>query len=154
MAQAPAGDARRPAVQPAPATYQELERLYLDGKISAKQYQKYFNEIKSRPAPPPGVAVQPAPLPAPAPLPKPVNPPTAAVPPNKNEQINAVESKMDDLIKAKAAREKAATNAPPPVAAGPKSKRDRLNDLLRLYIEGKITEPEMNERRAKIIAEP
>ena len=51
---------------------------------------------------------------------------------------------MDELIKAKAAREKA-TNAPPaqPVVAGPKTKRDQLNDLLRQYIEGKITESEM-----------
>lgn len=145
MAQASAADPRHPAVPAAPATYQELERLYLDGKISAKQYQKYANEIKSHPAPPPPIAVRPAPLPAPTP------PPT---PPAKNDQINTVETKMDELIKAKAAREKAATNAPAPVATGPKSKRDRLNDLLRLYIEGKITEPEMNERRAKIISEP
>jgi hypothetical protein len=158
--QAPASDAKRPAIQAAPATYQELERLYLDGKISAKQYQKYANEIKSRPAPPPSVAVQPAPLPATAqpsqslPPRPPVNPPTATAPPSKNDQVNAVEAKMDELIKAKAARDKAATNTPPPVATGPKSKRDRLNDLLRLYIEGKITEQEMNERRAKIISEP
>ena len=61
---------------------------------------------------------------------------------------------MDALIKARAAREKA-TNAPPrTVTAGPKTKRDRLNDLLRLYIEGKISETELNERRSKIIAEP
>src|SRR3982751_2775819 len=36
-----------------PMTYADLERLYLDGKISAKQYQRLLNEMKSRPAPPP-----------------------------------------------------------------------------------------------------
>src|SRR5438477_8721628 len=116
------GDARRAqanAVQPMPMTYADLERLYLDGKITAKQYQKYLNEMKSRPAPPP-VAAQPAPLPppspvplptpqrlpAPAPQPLPTTPPAPAVSP-KNERINEVEAKMDELIKAKAAREKA-----------------------------------------------
>jgi len=32
-----------------PMTYADLERLYLDGKISAKQYQRLLNELKSRP---------------------------------------------------------------------------------------------------------
>ena len=61
---------------------------------------------------------------------------------------------MDALIRAKAAREKATNTPPRSVTAGPKTKRDRLNDLLRQYIEGKISETELNERRAKIIAEP
>src|SRR5690349_6449005 len=39
-----------------PMTYADLEHLYLDGKISAKQYQRLLNEMKSRPAPPPPVA--------------------------------------------------------------------------------------------------
>ncbi len=62
---------------------------------------------------------------------------------------------MDELIKAKAARDKAATNTPPRTATvGPKTKREKLNDLLRLYIEGKISETELNERRGKVLAEP
>ena len=61
---------------------------------------------------------------------------------------------MDALIRAKAAREKSTNTPPRSVTAGPKTKRDRLNDLLRLYIEGKISETELNERRAKILAEP
>src|SRR5678815_1701961 len=98
-----------------PMTYADLEKLYLDGKISAKQYQKFLNEIKSRPVQPP-VTVQPSPLP-PAITPPPVNPPTVTVTPttslpppvvqtSKDNQINAVESKMDELLRAKAAREK------------------------------------------------
>src|SRR5258705_2565293 len=50
-----------------PMTYADLERLYLDGKISAKQYQRLLNEMKSRPAPPPvatpgGAQVVPGPV--------------------------------------------------------------------------------------------
>jgi len=139
-------------------TTADLERLYLSGKISAKQYQKLLNDVKTAPAPvvatpakpPRTAAVPPAPT---TPTPSAV---TNAAPPGTNDdKINEVEAKMDELIKAKAAREKA-TNAPPaqPVVAGPKTKREQLNDLLRQYIEGKITETEMNEKRAKIIAEP
>ena len=148
-----------------PMTYADLERLYLEGKISAKEYQKLLADIKSRPLP--------APAPAPAqpvpPQPKPQTPPqknpsTAVVSPstnrpavtavrtNQQDTISDVEAKMDALIKA---RQKATNTAPPrTVTAGPKTKRERMNDLLRLYIEGKISETELNERRAKIIAEP
>jgi len=133
-------------------TYADLERLYLDGKISAKQYQRLLNEIQSHPQPPAASTTQPKAQPAPSAAAQP-----AAVPPNTNKEdkINEVENKMDALIRAKEARDKAATNAAPrPTVAGPKTKRDRLNDLLRLYIEGKITETDLNERRAKILAEP
>src|SRR5436305_12558283 len=62
-----------------PMTYADLERLYLDGKISAKEYQKLLADIKSRP--------QIAPVPAkPAPPPANTAPksPGAAVAPNTN----------------------------------------------------------------------
>jgi len=131
-----------------PMTYADLEHLYLDGKISAKQYQRLLNEMKSRPAPPPVATPGGAQA-----VPGPVQTNRAPVLNTSDEKINQVENKMDELIKAKAARDKA-TNAPTRTAAGPKTKRERLNDLLRLYIEGKITEPELNERRAKILAEP
>jgi hypothetical protein len=132
-----------------PMTYADLEHLYLDGKISAKQYQRLLNEMKSRPAPPPVATPGGAQA-----VPGPVQTNRSPVLTTSDEKINQVENKMDELIKAKAAREKAITNAPPRTAAGPRTKRERLNDLLRLYIEGKITEPELNERRAKILAEP
>jgi len=149
-------------------TYADLERLYLDGKISAKQYQKLLNEIKSRPAPPPTAATRPAvpaqpiapvaarPAPAPAQTNKvAVQTPKPAPQTNRDDKITDVEAKMDELIKAKAARDKAATNPPPRTATvGPKTKREKLNDLLRLYIEGKISETELNERRGKVLAEP
>src|SRR6185503_17312284 len=126
-----------------------------DGKITARQYQKYLNELKSRPTEETTPASSKAAVPTnnPSVMRPPTNAPTVTLPPAKNDQITAVETKMDELLKAKAAREKAATNTAPTLSTGPKTKRDRLNELLRLYIEGKITEPEMNERRAKIIAE-
>jgi hypothetical protein len=68
---------------------------------------------------------------------------------------------MDELLALKAARERAAaTNRAPDLstnstaAAGPRSKRDRLNDLLRLVVEGKITDAEYKEKRSKIVSEP
>src|SRR2546426_11966455 len=46
-----------------PMTYADLERLYLEGKISAKEYQKLLADIKSRPipAPPPVQSASPQP---------------------------------------------------------------------------------------------
>src|SRR6266849_3597270 len=70
-----------------PMTYEDLERLYLDGKISAKEYQKLLADIKSRPvvAPPPA---KPTPPPAAtAPVPKPS---AAAASPNTNRPPVAV----------------------------------------------------------------
>src|SRR6266516_7228192 len=52
-------------------TYADLERLYLDGKISAKEYQKLLADLKSRPN------VTPAPA-------RPAPPPSATTPAPKN----------------------------------------------------------------------
>jgi len=144
LAQASLGQALKPM------TAADLERLYLDGKISAKQYQRLLNEVQSHPAPAaPASKAQP---PAASAVPR-----TNAVAPavlNKDDKINEVENKMDELIRAKAAREKATNTTARPATAGPKTKRERLNDLLRLYIEGKISQSELDERRGKILAEP
>jgi len=142
-------------------TYADLERLYLEGKISAKEYQKLLADIKSRPiaapqpakpAPPQPAAQVPQKNPATATAsPSTNHPPMAATRTNQQDRISDVEARMDALIRA---RQKATNTPPRTVTAGPKTKRERLNDLLRLYIEGKISETELNERRAKIIAEP
>src|SRR2546425_3330445 len=144
-----------------PMTYADLERLYLEGKISAKEYQKLLADIKSRPipAPPPVQSASPQPTTqnpqknpgAAAVSPSTNRPPVAAVKTNQQDTISDVEAKMDALIRA---RQKATNTPPRTVTAGPKTKRERLNELLRLYIEGKISETELNERRGKIIAEP
>lgn len=171
-----------------PLTLADVERLYLDGRITAKEFQHYLKEVQLQPqptAPPAPVATnQPAPVPlrgtattqqqaqalqmlrkvmgktndpvvipsaqtnaaAPSPLP----PPDAA-----NPAITDVETKMNELLRLKEAREKAAkagTNAPS--AGAPKTKRQRLDDLLKQFIDGKMTEAEYKQRREKIVAEP
>lgn len=68
-----------------------------------------------------------------------------------NPAITDVESKIRELEQAKAAREKA-TNAPP--ASAPKTKREKLDALLKQFVEGKISDTEYKERRAKLITEP
>jgi hypothetical protein len=72
-----------------------------------------------------------------------------------------VEKKMEELVRLKTEREKAVqTNAAPATGtntstvAGPKTKRQRLDELLRLYIDGKISEAEYMGKRAKVVAEP
>ncbi len=139
-------------------TAADLERLYLDGKISAKQYQRLLNEVKSRPAPAPAPATTPAQPPTirPTVKPAPASPPVprAVAVTNKDDKLNDFDSKLDELIRAKAQRDKATNTPPKTVTAAPKTKRERLDALLRLYIEGKITKPELDERRNKIIAEP
>ena len=47
-----------------------------------------------------------------------------------------------------------ANSATNTLAAGPKTQRQKLDDLLRLYIDGKITDAEYKERREKVIGEP
>jgi len=58
---------------------------------------------------------------------------------------------MDELLLLKAARERAKTNAPP--TTGQKSKRERLNEMLRLVVEGQMSDAEYKQMRAKILAE-
>src|SRR5262249_25432054 len=98
-----------PSANLRPMSYADLERLYLDGKISAKQYQKYLNDLKSHAVEPGPVqstnpaTTPPAPTTQAQPPPTATIPPTATPPPSKNDQqINAVEAKMDELLKAKA----------------------------------------------------
>ena len=159
-------------------TLAELERLYLEGKITAKQFQKYLQQHEQQrqtaATRTPEAAVAPAARQNPpanqttAPR-QPAPPKTTAAParraappaaPDSPDQaaISEVEKKMDELIQAKAIRDQQATNvanaATNAVAAGPKTQRQKLDELLRFYIEGKVTDAEYKERREKILAEP
>jgi len=76
----------------------------------------------------------------------------------RQQKIAEVETRLDEMLKQKEAREKAAltnatasTNTSP---ATPQTKRQRLDALLKQMIDGTITGAEYNERRAKIVAEP
>ena len=158
-----------PAVPPAPAnpaapppvvgdsassrSFAEMERMYLDGKISAKEFQKYLRDQKLRPVQGEG------PLPATA---KPVKPaPTLTdtnapvltpVGPSPGTMTD-VEKRLDELIRAQEAREKAATNKVS-TTTGPKTKREKLDDLLKQLVEGKISDEDYKAQREKILAEP
>ncbi len=160
---------------PRPPTYPEVERDYLAGKITAKQFQRYLRDHTLDPVSPasksPNALARtyestrsnpnpPLNTPAREPAVSPSNPP-AEVQPQRTEtagdsgNLNDLEKKMDELLRLKTAREQASMNAAATnaVAAAPKTKRERLDALLRLYLTGKISEPEYNEQRAKLISE-
>ena len=75
----------------------------------------------------------------------------------RQQKISEVEARLDEMLRQKEAREKAAlTNATATnnISATPQTKRQRLDALLKQMIDGKITNAEYNEKRAKIVAEP
>ncbi len=139
-------------------TFAEMEQYFLSGKISARQYQTYLNSHTSTPAAKRPAVVTHAPAPAAAGV-RPTGPGPAVKPGDASEDaaskkaLSEVEAKMDELLRLKAAREKAAEIAVS-AAAVPKTKRERLNAILKLYVDEKISEKEYNEQRAKITAEP
>jgi hypothetical protein len=183
----PAPPAPAPKRQPTAA---DVEQFYLQGKITAKEYQKYLEDHRLDPARVPNRDSQAKAIDllrnetnkpgdvqskSAAGAVKPTVPPagrnaiTSKESDAKNEvastpeqsNLSDLEKKMDELLRLKAAREAAATNntasntatnAAGPVV--PKNKRDRLNDLLKLYIDGKIQDAGYKEQRAKIVAEP
>ena len=164
-----------PPAEPPPgkkAAAAELERQFLNGKLSERKYKKALTELDnvSKPVAEP-VAVQAAPQPKPA-LPAPPPPPPPKPSPEKvvvspapptsppqpaanHKSVSEVEARIDEMIRQKEARERAAktTNAPP--AAGVKStKRERLDFLLRQVVDGKLSDAEYKKEREKILAEP
>jgi hypothetical protein len=160
---------------------EEMEQRYLEGKISAREFQRFLQTYRA-----PAAAAKPKPAPAddlhtralevlrsatpnaaanpqgPAirePLPELVQEPADTNAAARATAIQDAETKLDELIRKKEARDQAATNAPAttansvPVIEG-KTKRERLDQALRLYIEGKLTDAQYKEVRAKILAEP
>jgi hypothetical protein len=201
----PAKRNSRPAPVLKEPDFTEIEKQYLDGRISAKQFQKYLQDHKVAPAkapvatspdnttrpverlrqetakskaadpvavvktntiaPPAAVQTKAAKVQAPPASPAAVaQTPIAAKPdpagsPAGKSALSEVEAKMEELLQLKAAREKAAlTNAMAATngAAKPtaQTKRQRLDEVLKLYVEGKIPETEYRARRTKILAEP
>jgi hypothetical protein len=178
QAQQPAPVVRPPATGLTNAikapTLAEIERQYLDGKISAREFQRFLQTYRApRIAPQPSaitndvharalailyttkpnVAANPQGPALTEPLPDPVGVTNSTV---SDAALQDVEGKIDELIRLKQAREQA-TNATATVTngpAGPLTKRQRLDATLRLYIEGKLSDAEYKERREKILAEP
>jgi len=154
-------------------TLAEIERQYLDGKITARDFQKFLQTYRAQPRPAqpaaavtndvharalavlhnakPNVAANPQGPAITEPLPDPAgvtNEANVAV-------IQDVETKIDELIRLKQAREQTTntsvttTNRPSGV-----TKRQRLDSALRLHIEGKLSDAEYKQLREKILLEP
>ena len=64
-----------------------------------------------------------------------------------------MEAQMDRIIQEKAARDRALTNQPASATVAAKTKRERLNELLRELIAGKITEEQYKAKWTQITAE-
>ncbi len=164
---------------PAP-TFASLEKQYLDGKMTARQFQQYVLDYRlnrsqsaapkaaAHPASPPTANSTPANAAPLAPVPPAssvvstesnsgdTSPGTNAPPPATGSpalnRLAEMEARMDRIIQEKAARDEALTNRPPSTSA-PKTKREKLNELLRERIAGKITEEEYKAQWSKIAAE-
>ena len=163
---------------PVKATKADLERQYLAGQLSAKQYQKALDQLdkeeqkhaaelekqrkreaqqaaKAAPAKKPAEAKAPVTAPAP-PLLAATNAPAEQT--LEQKKLSEVEARIDEMLRKKAAREKAAvnnaaapTNSP---AQTPKTKRQRMDALLKQMIDGKISDADYTAQRAKLLAEP
>src|SRR6185436_16902983 len=81
--------------------------------------------------------------------------PTTAGPTPQQAKISEVEARIDQMLQQKEAREKAAlTNAVSAtnnIPVGPQTKRQRMDALLRQFVEGTLPEAEYNAKRAKIL---
>jgi hypothetical protein len=150
VAPAPAVAAAAAPVKAEPS-FAEMEQMYLDGKISAKDFQKYLQNQKLKPVKTGETTAQATPVKAPT---------TAAVTnapslpsPAEPGAMTDVEKKLDDLIRAQAERERASTNRVS-TPTGPKTKRQKLDDLLKQLIDGKISDEDYKAQRAKVLAEP
>ena len=135
-----------------PLSHAEMEKLFLNGKISQKQYEQYLKNYPLDPK----KATAPTAKTEPGLVPKAAPSPSVAVPPNPaiedTKKADDVEAQIEAIIQKKKARDEALKNAPPDPE--PKTKREKLNAVLKLYVNEKITEEEYNKRRDKIMAEP
>jgi len=165
---------------PVKATKADLERQYLAGQLSAKQYQKALDQLdkeeqkhaaelekqrkreaqqaaKAAAAPAKKPAEAKAPVTAPAPpLLAATNAPAEQT--LEQKKLSEVEARIDEMLRKKAEREKAAVNNAAPTtnspAQTPKTKRQRMDALLKQMIDGKISEADYTAQRAKLLVEP
>jgi hypothetical protein len=139
---------------PLQSIYNDIERQYLGGELTARQFMLINQELElyartnldAR-----TLSILPQQLRAR------FSAEGAAVgtnAPNAEEAaFTDIEKKIDELMVRNAQLQKsAATNAPS--AAEPKTKREKLDQLLRLFISDKLTKQEYEAQRAKILAEP
>ncbi len=169
---------------PVKATKADLERQYLAGQLSAKQYQKALDQLdkeeqkhaaelekqrkreaqqaaKAAAAAAAAAAKKPAEAKAPVTAPAPpllaaTNAPAEQT--LEQKKLSEVEARIDEMLRKKAEREKAAVNNAAPTtnspAKTPLTKRQRMDALLKQMIDGKISEADYSAQRAKLLAEP
>jgi hypothetical protein len=170
---------RAPETGKAPGTNSpevvELENQYIQGKISAKQFQRELERIqfekeqreKAGLPPLPKTAATPALSPKAAtaagltgatPQPAFATPPPQVNPNQK--KLSEVEIKIEEMMQKRLEREKAAKEAASAAAltnnpsGAPPTKRQRLDALLRQVVEGKMNDADYRVQREKIMAEP
>ncbi len=168
---------------PVKATKADLERQYLAGQLSAKQYQKALDQLdkeeqkhaaelekqrkreaqQAAKAAAAAAAAAKKPAEAKAPVTAPAPPLLAATnaPAEQTleqKKLSEVEARIDEMLRKKAEREKAAVNNAAPTtnspAKTPLTKRQRMDALLKQMIDGKISEADYSAQRAKLLAEP
>jgi hypothetical protein len=150
----------------------ELERQYLAGHLTAKQYQKALDQFtkeeqkraaeleKKRKREAEAANTKPAPVTASKPAGERTGSTTGvpfrdapAEPTPEQKKVSDVEVRIEEMLRQRAAREKA-TTATNSARTGPLTKRQRMDALLKEMIDGKITEAEYSARRGKLLAEP
>jgi hypothetical protein len=160
----------------------ELERQFLEGRITAKQYQRAMEDLERNPPPAvsknsaketppaasspragPGAGTATSAKPGTATAAVPTNPATAPLPVAEDapeqKALSDVEAKIDEILarreaQLQAAKTNAANASSTNAVAGPLTKRQKLDSLLRQYIQGKLTEQEYNAQREKLVAQP
>jgi hypothetical protein len=145
-----------------PLNYAELEQAYLAGRISARQFQRYL-ETGTQPQLPTASATRPRPGAAPNVMPPSTPTPEPGATANTEVKaedpgaatISEVEKKMDELLRLKAERERAeeksALSITNPLTGKVKTKREQMDDLLKLYIGGKMSEADYKAKRDKLV---
>jgi hypothetical protein len=144
------------AASPLQTIYNDIERQYLAGELTARQFMLINQELglyartnlDER-----TLSVLPQQLRARAIAE--TSPAASTNSPNAEEAAFVdIEKKIDDLIVRNEQFQKtSATNAPPPVVA-PKTRREKLDQLLQLFVSDKITRQEYEAQRAKVLSEP
>ena len=142
----------------------ELERQYVAGAITAKQYQKAVEQAQKKAAgkllatpalSPKGAAAAGVKVEAPEPMiatPPPVPNPNLKKLSDVDQQIEEIMKRNQERLKAAAAAAAALPTSNPD--GTPLSKRQRLDLLLRQVVEGKMSDEEYKTAREKIAAEP
>jgi len=147
-----------------------LERQFLERRLSERQYRKALADLeRANTAPLPVNAREKAAPETNSPKvtssPKtstrgilpPSEPAAPATPPKptvKQQKVSEVETKLDEMIRQKQAREQGAQTNSVPAPGAKATKRERLDFLLKQRIDGKITNEEYKKQWEKILTEP